>query len=328
MPKRVNWGALAEEPESLASEHSLARANEREFQVVEAEIDAAAGFRAARDAKRMADSPSSGPRAVVRDETARWSSEVEVVRACVSQGPPRAEGRSIGGSLGRMADRKAEGGGFAATSTRAYEPDLGSDHYRHAWRVWMTLTANERRVLTRMFAELASEGDGGADRIAKTIQGHVRHGSASDAELALPHFAVMLPVEGASAAALVAISLGWAREDATRLERWPDASAVKTEVGAARSKFKAALRRVELDASGESLHGAGGRLPSGTKPLLIPAASMRESDKGATLRSVAACIGLGVVVDGVRGECEVDVVTLRVETAARCPVCNRPRRAQ
>lgn len=319
MPKHVQWGEM---PTEEIAEHSLAGWAARSDAQLDVEIEEAAPDRAVRETRRNAEAMT--PR-VERDETARWASEVEVVRACVAQGPPRAVDKRLGGSMGRALDRQALGtSGVTATSTRAYEPDLGSDHYRHAWRVWMTLSANERRVLTLMFADLAGPNDGGADRAAKTIQGHVRHGKASDAESALPWFAVMLPVEGASAATLVAIALGWAREDATRLERWPDAQAVKTEVGAARSKFKAALRRVELDASGESLRKIGDRLPSGLKPLLIPAASMREQERLTPKRYVATCAGIGATVDGVRQPCEDgDLADVRVETASKCPACGR-----
>jgi len=323
MPKHVQWGEeLAEE----ASGHSLAGWVARSDRQLDDEIELGAPIRAVREARRS-DEPSAPRRRVERDETARWSSEIEVVRVCVRLGPPQASPTRTGGDLGRALDRIALGTAGVRSSGRVAEPDLGSDHYRHAWRIWSTtLDARERRMLSLMYAELGGRNDGGADRIARTVRTHLQHGNASEAEAALPACAVHLPAEGASAAALVAIVLGWAREDATRLEAWPDAPAVRSEVSAARTKLRTALRRVELDASGESLTQLGDRLPSGTKPLLIPAASSRELERATPLRTVAVCLGLGPVVDGVRTECEVEVLEVRVEALPRCPACSRPRR--
>ena len=330
MPKRVNWGAMPVEATHV-TEHSLAGFVERADRELDVQVTSASALRAVREARRASEEVGGPRKRIERDESARWASEIEVVRACVKNGPPRASSTRMGGDLGRALDRQALGTSGIASTSRAYEPDLGSDHYRHAWRVWTTaLISQEREILTRTFASLVAPNDGGADRYARTIRAHLQHGKLADAEASLPACAVMLPLEDirvhgvALASILVAIALGWAVDGETEITRWPDSQVVRREVAVARAKFRDALRRVELDASGESLTRLGDRLPSGTRPLLIPAPSMRELAEPP--RAVAACLGLGAMVDGLRQDCEVDVVVMRVGSATPCPVCNRPRR--
>lgn len=318
---------------AAVSMHSLAGAIARADEQLDAEIAENQPLRIVQAQRRERESVEGAPRPPrpERDEEAQWRDELDVVRKCVANGPPTVRGRDVGGSLGRMIDKRATGTGGIATSTRAYEPSLGSDHYRHAWRCWLSLTGEERTLLGLMFARLEGSADGGADRVARTIRGHAQHGKASEAEAALPSFATALPVEAANGPTLVAIWLGWWREDATKIERWPDAQAVKRATAAARQKLKMALHRVgDLDASGESLHAhefvLGGRLPEGTRPRLIPRPSAAEVQRDrAKLANHVVCIGLGAIVDGAREECSTDVRLVDTESADICTVCERYR---
>jgi len=331
MPKRVNWGAMPVEATHV-TEHSLAGFVERADRELDVQVTSASALRAVREARRSEEALVPRKR-VERDESARWASEVEVVRACVKNGPPRASATRMGGDLGRALDRQALGTSGIASSSRAYEPELGSDHYRHAWRVWTTaLIAQEREILARMYASLVAPNDGGADRYARTIRAHLQHGKLADAEAALPACAVMLPLDdgrvagGSLAHLLVAIALGWAIPDAPSLVRWPDAQVVRREVTTARLKFQAGLRRVELDASGESLARLGDKMPSGTKPLLIPRASLQELERNAPRQLMPVCLGLGAMVNGSRQPCEVGEPVEVRPGATTCPVCGRPAR--
>jgi len=318
------------------AQHSLAGAIARADEQLDAEIEASAAIRAVREVKLESPDAPSGPRVkTARDEEAPWGDEIAVVRACVKNGPPIARGRNIGGSLGRMIDKQATGTTGIATSTRAYEPDLGSDHYRHAWKCWQSLPWEEREYLAAMFVGVDSSTDGGADKIAKTIRGHLQHGKVSEAEAALPAFATAFSSDGmqiekaTNANTLLAIRLGWWRADASSLHEWPDSGAVKRTISAARAKLKKALHEMpDLDASGESLRSAdyasGERLASGTKPRLIPRPSSAERQRElADVRTVPACIGLGAVVDGAREDCATDVRTVDVNSADRCGACGR-----
>lgn len=286
------------------------------------------------DAKKESDADAgapSGPRQRVdRDETAQFADELQVVRKCVANGPPTfGLLGDRGGEMGRALDRHALGTSGIATSTRAYEPHTGSDHYRHAWRCWMALSADERTLLTAMYAALESRTDGGADKIARTIRAFVQHGKSAEAAAALPSFATALAPEAANAAVLLAIALGWWREDAKTIDGWPDAKAIKQGVSMARQNLRQALRRVgDLDASGVSLHSPEFVMSGGTKPLLIPAASDRELRKErADWQAVPVCMGLGAVVDGAREPCTIEAGSVDVNTAATCPVCGKWRAA-
>lgn len=311
-------------------EHSIAGFKAREDDALDAEMVDFKPRRIVQEQRREALTLDGAPRPPRQDqdETAQYKDEVHVIRMCVLNGPPRANGREIGGSLGRMIDKKTTGTAGIASSTKAYEPNLGSDHYRHAYKCWLTIPGEEREYLAAMFVGIDSPEDGGADKIARTVRGHLQHGKVSEAEAALPAFATAFSGDGltmdkaTNANTLLAIRLGWWRADAAHLHEWPDARAVKRVIAEGRSKLKMALARVELDASGESLHHNGAR--NGCKPLLIPAPSMKEvMRQRADVQTVAACLGRGPMDERGHGECLVDSRSVDVSVADKCPACER-----